>query len=484
MKTEQADSTFRVSRRDFMSAVAAGAAGIALRPGNLSAAPSGGKNLPSRKEPPLVRGAFLYPPTKLLEEEGYYSWPGSGFGAEAHQKQYMGEIARMAERLGIRVQMDDGPLFGQENVARFIAEVKDRKPDGLLLVAFKKSEWESVRKIAEESALPTVAMATLGVLLNPQLNQLYEKPGIYAIASLDNFDAIEYGLKMIATSSRMRKSRILSVVKAERGQSAVPHLGTEVVVVPTPEFAEMYRGIPQTDEVRLLAEAYLHNALKCVEPSEADVYEAARLYFACKRILAEHEADAIMIKCLDGIREKDFPPPCMAFMSLRDEGIVAGCQNDLDATLTMMLVQELFGLPGFQQNSSCDTEKNHHFGAHCTCPTKLAGFEAPPAAYILRNHAEAGVGAVPQVLWPAGEKVTMAHYLANEEPPQMLVYSGQAIGCHDTPPAGGCRTNVEITINELEDVTKVKGMHQTIFLGDRTKELHRFCQMFGIVATI
>ncbi len=35
-------------------------------------------------------------------------------------------------------------------------------------------------------------------------------------------------------------------------------------------------------------------------------------------------------------------------MSLRDEGIAAGCQADLSATLSLMLVQQLFGKPGFQ----------------------------------------------------------------------------------------------------------------------------------------
>jgi L-fucose isomerase-like protein len=110
-----------------------------------------------------------------------------------------------------------------------------------------------------------------------------------------------------------------------------------------------------------------------------------------------------MMDCLPGLRKPHkHPPPCMGFMCLRDEGIPAGCQADLNATLTLMLVQQLFGRPGFQQNSSMETENNHYFGAHCTCPSKLSGRDGPSQPYILMSHAEAGWGCVPRVLWPVG----------------------------------------------------------------------------------
>jgi len=57
------------------------------------------------------------------------------------------------------------------------------------------------------------------------------------------------------------------------------------------------------------------------------------------------------------------------------------------------------------------------------------------------------------------------------------------VRCYDTPPAGGCRTNVVTTINEV-DACDVKGMHQTIFFGSHTQQLKAYCQMFGISATV
>jgi len=187
-----------------------------------------------------------------------------------------------------------------------------------------------------------------------------------------------------------------------------------------------------------------------------------------------------MMDCLPGLsRPHKHPPPCMGFMSLRDEGIAAGCQADLNATLTLMLVQQLFDKPGFQQNASMETEKNHYFGAHCTCASKLSGTTGPSQPYILMSHAEAGWGCVPRVLWRVGQEVTMAQYLWGKTP-QMYLYSGQVVGCPDIPQTGGCRTNIEMTINEVDDVCDVKGMHQIIFYGDYARDLRIFCQLYGI----
>jgi hypothetical protein len=37
-----------------------------------------------------------------------------------------------------------------------------------------------------------------------------------------------------------------------------------------------------------------------------------------------------------------------------------------------------------------------------------------------------------------------------------------------------------MTINEVQDVCDVKGMHQTVFYGDHARQLRAFCQMCNI----
>jgi hypothetical protein len=82
-------------------------------------------------------------------------------------------------------------------------------------------------------------------------------------------------------------------------------------------------------------------------------------------------------------------------------------------------------------------------------------------------------------LFEKGQEVTLAQYLTGEKP-QMLVYTGNVVDCPSMPPAGGCRTNIAMTINEVDDVCDVKGMHQIIFCGNYGREVRTFCQLQGI----
>jgi L-fucose isomerase-like protein len=254
------------------------------------------------------------------------------------------------------------------------------------------------------------------------------------------------------------------------------------------EYFEEFKGTGATDEVKELAARYKSSATKILQPNDEDIFDAARASVALRRFIAAARVDAMMMECLPGLQHPhQHVPPCMGFMDLRDRGVPAGCESDLDATLTMMLLQYLFDKPGFQHNPTVETEKNHYFCAHCTSASKMKGAGAPPEPYMLMNHAEAGWGCVPRVLFTPGQEVTITKYLsvkADAEKPQMLVYSGQIVGCPSVPQAGGCRTNAETTINELEDVTELKGHHLVMIYGNHAKALRRFCQMYNVEATI
>lgn len=468
-------------RREFLQAMGAAAGGAMLlaRP---AAAPAAEPASPRPKQIATVHGAFLYPPPERLRKAGYWSWPGSSFDPVDRQKAYSEKLRAIEQGLGIRLLLEQKPIDTPADAAEFLARVKQSAPDGLLLIPFQKQHWEHVMRIVREAGIPAVVLATLGVLLVDHIRQLHRAGGAYLVSSQDNLDAVEYGLRMIRTSRRMKDARIVSITGSKTTETIVPHLGTQVRTIPHARFVEQYRRTAVTPAIRDLAEAYRRGAKQIVEPSPEDILDAARSYFALKAIAAEEHADALMMECLSGLRlPHQHCPPCMGFMSLRDEGFPTGCQADLSATLTLMLVQELFGKPGFQQNAAMETHRNLFFGAHCTSASKMNGPAAPPEPYVLRSHAEAGWGCVPRVLFTPGQPVTMAQYLPGKTP-QMLIYTGKIVECPPIPPTGGCRSNLLMTINEVQDVCDVKGMHQIIFYGDQGKQLRAFCQMYGIAA--
>ncbi len=475
-------------RRMFLQAVGGTAAALSMNTLGWLGGPALARPAGQVKKPPVVRAAFVYPPTEALRKVGYYSWPGSTFDAEGRQLQYMAKLQSMERKLGMRIAVERDPLTDAEAAARFIRQAQAEPPDGLFLVPFKKGHWPHLTRIVEETKLPTVVLAPLGVLLVGMIRELHRKPGVYMINGLDSFEAVEDGMRMIRTACWMKQSRMLNIARSAGASQKVPHLETTVDTVANTGFIEEFQRTGQTDEVRALAERYKSQATQVHQPSNDDILDAARATVALKKVVAQAKVDAIMMDCLPGLRHPhQHVPPCMGFMDLRNEGIPAGCESDLDATLTMMLLQYLFDRPGFQHNPAVETERNHYFCAHCTSASRMAGFDASPEPYMLMNHAEAGWGCVPRVLFSPGQEVTIAKYLhasSDRDTPQMLVYSGETIGCPPVPQTGGCRTNVETTINELEDVADLQGHHLVMVYGDYARALRRFCQMYGIEAVV
>jgi L-fucose isomerase-like protein len=283
----------------------------------------------------------------------------------------------------------------------------------------------------------------------------------------------------------MRQSRIVNITGDEVLEMTVPAIGTQIRTVPHERFYSAFRDIKIDAAVLERAGRYQQHATEIVEPSREDIVEAAKTYYVLKDIVESEEADAVMMNCLPGLqRPHKHVPPCMGFMDLRDEGIPAGCESDLDATLTLLLLQYLFDRPGFQHNPSVDTVRNHYFCAHCTSASKMNGPKGPAEPYVLRNHAEAGWGCVPRVLFTPNTDVTITKYLSakSDATPQMLIYSGTLLGCPPIPPTGGCRTNAEATINELEDISQLKGHHLCLVYGHYAEQLRAFCQLHGIEA--
>ncbi|MCA9443234.1 MAG: hypothetical protein KC964_20710, partial [Candidatus Omnitrophica bacterium] len=399
---------------------------------------------------------------------------------------YRQQFADLSEKMGFELEWEPSPIGRTEQFQQLANRIETTKPDGVLLAAFKKTVWQSHGKdLLEAISPPCVVLAPLGVLLIPSVVELEEEPGACMISSSNPLQDVEMPLRMLGANVLMAESVILNLQGDNREEEIrVPGLNTRVRTVPRQTYIDVYQAMRDTDEVRDLARDYLGRAVEVVEPNEADVLDAAKSYFALKKVLESENADALMMDCLPGLK---FPhqhvPPCMGFMSLRDEGIVAGCESDLDATLTLMLLQNLFGTPGFQHNPAVDTEKNHYFCAHCTSASRMRGLDQSPEPIALRSHAEAGWGCVPRVLFSENQDVTISKYLHGDSA-QLLLYSGTVLRCPPIPPAGGCRTNAEIKLNELENVADLKGHHLCMVYGNHTRDLRRFCQLNAIEVVV
>jgi L-fucose isomerase-like protein len=255
-------------------------------------------------------------------------------------------------------------------------------------------------------------------------------------------------------------------------------LGMKVKALPRDTFNELYDKMAVTEEVKDIASTMRKKALKIIEPSEQDITNAAKVYTTAKRLMSDEQANAISMDCLGMVTSRLIPtPPCGAWSMLQDEGITAGCEADLMGATSLMLSSYLLNRPGFMNDPVPETYNNTLIAAHCVSGTRLNGFEKSQAPYILRDHSESSLGVSLQVLWPVGEPVTLLDF---NNPDEIIVDTGIVKNNINTPPAGGCRTQVEIKMDNVADSRDVKGFHQVVVLGNHRRIIEGFSQLYGI----
>lgn len=229
------------------------------------------------------------------------------------------------------------------------------------------------------------------------------------LASSD-WSELERALRLLRVIPLMQQTRILLFPPA-RGtppacspEQVKAKFGAEVVAVAQERFDQM---LSEVDErlVQAEAEKWAQNAKGIIEPTEEDIWKAARVSIALQKLMEVEQADGVAVGTCMGWLPRGFP--CLGFTRLRDRGLPASCEGDMDSLLTMLIMGYAFDLPGFQGNATFDTAKNALWTAHCTAPLKMWGADGPEAPYLLRGHSEVGgSGCVPEVQYPVGQPVT------------------------------------------------------------------------------
>jgi len=456
------------SRRRFLTTAAGAAAGtVAARVGlfdfasSLFAAelkPTGG---------PVVRVVFIRP-----EKAPVVSWPGGNCDVKAQQALFTETLVKAARQFGVRLEVRDAPLSQAAEVTEYLGRLKASPPDGLIVCAMELFLWEPVNQIIQDRGdIPTVVYSNLSGFTS-QLQAGRNQPKVYVGATQD-ISWLTTAVRLLSAIWQMKHTRILFVAGTETRDTTVDGLGTVFHWIPKSRFDAEFKQVAQTVEVRELARYYQKHAHKIVEPSRADLLEAAKNYVVCRRLMAAEQCHGIAIDCLGWQN-----PVCVAYSRLRDEGIVAACEQDANATIGMLMTHLLCERPCFQQDPSPNTVNNTLIGSHCTSPLKLEGFaQSYRAPYLLRDyHTRTGVS--PQVLWPIDKPVTILQ--ANAKPLSILIGTGRVVSNIPQPPSGCCRTAVEITVDNVVDTRDVKGFHQLFVLG----HWERLFKAYGQLAAI
>lgn len=312
-----------------------------------------------------------------------------------------------------------------------------------------------------------------------------------ALLTSSDYNELEHALSLLRVVPMMQQSRILLFPPARGTKAACTpeevkkRLGTEVVAVEEKVFDDLITGADDA-AVRAEIDAWTKGAKEIIEPTGEDIEKAARVSVALDRLIEQEKADALAIGTCMGWLPKGFP--CLGFTRLRDRGIPAACEGDMDSLLTMLLFQYAIDRPGFQGNATFDTARNALWTAHCTAPLKMDGPDGEEAPYLLRGHSEVGgSGCVPEIQYRLGQVVTRTKFVNLET---LLASTGTIIEVPERS-VHGCRTQI---VTEVRDAAKMASnwslgldtedamtlLHRVVFYGDHLASARHLAGLLGI----
>jgi L-fucose isomerase-like protein len=301
---------------------------------------------------------------------------------------------------------------------------------------------------------------------------------------------LERAARLLRVVPLLRQTRLL-VFLPMRGtppacspEEIKKRLGTEIVVVPQQRFDELLAAVDES-QAKAEAERWISEAKKIIEPVREDMLKAARVSLALDQLVEEEQAQGLAVGTCMGWLNRGFP--CLGFTRLRDRGIPASCEGDMDSLLTMMLFGYMFDQPGFQGNATFDTAKNAVWTAHCVGPLKMDGYDGQDAPYLLRSHSEIGGGVVPEIQYRIGQEITRTK-LVNLD--TLLISTGAITEVPDKS-TRACRTQIVTEIGDANKMVRNWGggvlegdmmtlLHRVVFYGDHLQDGRHMTDLLGM----
>ena len=244
--------------------------------------------------------------------------------------------------------------------------------------------------------------------------------------------------------------------------------GIETVDIDLQRLIDSIKVMPQT-EAEEVAQTMLKRAKAVKEPSDTDMLEAAKAYLAIKRICQEERLDAMTIRCFDIVKVCG-TTSCLALALLNDEGIVAGCEGDMQTLMSMYLAKRLCGEVAFMANPSQLTDETSML-AHCTIPLTMCN------ETVVRSHFESGIGVAIQGVLPLAD-YTLFKW-GGPKLDRYFVTEAQAI---EAPYSNHfCRTQITLDVNLKPYLLQHSiGNHHIIIRGAHADAIRRFMQSNGV----
>jgi len=192
---------------------------------------------------------------------------------------------------------------------------------------------------------------------------------------------------------------------------------------------------------------------------------ALKIYNGFKAIVNKYKFDGITVRCFD-LLEIYKNSGCLGLSLLNDEGIIAGCEGDIPALISMVILHYLTDEPVFMANpSSIDIDKNEIILAHCTLPLNMSD------EFYLKTHFESDLGVGIKGIIEEGEATI---FKLSGDGKNYFVSGGEII--ENLNKESLCRTQIRMKVDEdiKYFLQNSIGNHHLICRGDYSRLVREF----------
>jgi len=252
-------------------------------------------------------------------------------------------------------------------------------------------------------------------------------------------------------------------------EAVLDRLGIEILDIPMERLLKTYETVGEGDVSELEKVPCREGTEEKVRPSLAG---ADRIYRALKQIVTEEKLSGLTLRCFDLLTAVQ-NTGCLALARLNSEGIIATCEGDIPAMLSMAIAKAVTGESGFQCNPSemDPVTREIHF-AHCTLPLSMA------KTYNFDTHFESGIGVGIHGELPRGS-VTLLKVSGHLD----RHFVERADLLRNTYSTHLCRTQVIVRLqegsNSIQDyfLHAPIGNHHILLTGDHTRVLQELLRL-------
>ncbi len=211
-----------------------------------------------------------------------------------------------------------------------------------------------------------------------------------------------------------------------------------------------------------------------VNMNEKTLIYDLQFYYTIMQFMKDKGYNAFSVRCFELCAskipwDKGFVP-CSALSILKDQGIAASCEGDLNALLALMVLMYISNQAGYMGNPVIDKENNLIKLHHDVPGLKMKGLEQPDLPYSIVSFTKTGFGATIRYDFALdiGQEVTLCRFHPTAK--KILLTKGTINSCFDKEKIG-CSLGVSVKIENAADFYEKStdfGHHLAMVYGDHT----------------